>query len=209
MDPAANFYWQRDTVEKIAAASHDQPQFTYTHFLSPHDPYIFSADGTPTTYSHDRNDDGADEYVKYTNQLTYINTQYTQIITKIRAADPNAVIIIQADEGPYPKEFRGTLTKKHYFDPINLPTDHMKQKVGVMASYYLPGVDPETVSKNMNSNVNTFRFVLSHYLGYNLPNLPDCHISTGNKFQVFNFGLLNKQLTGQDAPECQQYLGTK
>jgi hypothetical protein len=210
MNPAGNFDWQLSTVEKMAGEKHSQPQFTYTHFLSPHDPYVFNADGTPTTYSQDRNDDGVDENVKYTNQLTYVNTQYEKMLTKIRTSDPNAVIIIQADEGPYPKEFRGNLTKKNYFDPINLPTAHMQQKFGVMASYYLPGVDPATVSENMNSNVNSFRFVLSHYLGYDLPNLPDCHISMGDKFQVFNYALVNQQLTGQPAPAaCEKYLGPK
>ena len=28
----------------------------------------------------------------------------------------------------------------------------------------------------------------------------------GNKFDLYNYTLLNKQLTGKDAPECEKYL---
>jgi hypothetical protein len=210
MNPAGNFNWQMSTVKKLAAAKQSKPQFTYTHFLAPHDPYVFNADGTATEYNQDRNDQDLDEYEKYKNQLTYVNTQFETMLTEVRKSDPNAVILIQSDEGPYPKEFRGTLTENHYFDPKDLPTDHMQQKFGILGSYYLPGVDSATVGANMSSSVNAFRFVLSHYLGYDMPNLPDCHISMGDKFHVFNFALVNKQLTGQPAPAaCERYLGSK
>jgi hypothetical protein len=209
-DPEENFESQVAALKQITANRSKTPQFTFAHFLMPHDPYIFNADGSDTTYSHDRNDDGADEYTKYTSQLTYTNTQIKDMIATIKQNDPKAVIIMQTDEGPYPKEFRGSLTPTHYFDPKNLPVDHMRQKLGVLASYYFPDVDQAEVAANMTSNVNTFRFVLDHYLGYDLPQLPDCHLSMGNKFNLFSYTLLNKQLTGQDAPaECTQYLGTK
>jgi hypothetical protein len=206
-NPVENFESQLASLKKLAASKSTQPQFTFAHVLMPHDPYVFNADGSETTYSHDRNDDGADEYIKYTNQVTYVNKRIKDLVASIKASDPKAVIILQADEGPYPKEFRGNLTKTHYFDPKNLPVEHMQQKFGIMASYYFPGVDPGVVESNMTSNVNTFRFVLSHYMGYDLPQLPDCHISMGNKFNVFSYTLLNQQLTGKDATkECAPYL---
>lgn len=206
-NPAENFEAQVAALKTIAAGKSDRPQFTFAHVLMPHDPYIFNADGTQATYSHDRNDKGADEYVKYTNQVTYTNRRIKEMIAAIKKSDPDAVIVLQADEGPYPKEFRGVLTKDHYYDPKNLPVEHMRQKMSILASYYFPGVDESVVAANMTSNVNTFRFILSHYMGYDLPLLPDCHISMGNKFNLFSYTLLNKQLTGEDASkECAPYL---
>lgn len=207
-DPRENFESQMTALKSLAAKDAKQPQFTFAHILLPHDPYIFDAEGNETTYSHDRNDDGADEYVKYTNQVIYANKRIKELLTHIKTTSPDAVIIFQSDEGPYPKQFRGALTKDYYYDPKNLPQKEMQQKMSVQASYYFPGVDTAVVAANMTSSVNTFRFVLSHYMGYDLPLLPDCHISMGNKFNLFSYTLLNKQLIGEDATkECNKYLG--
>jgi len=207
-NPRQNFEAQLSALEAIAADSKTQakPQFTFAHILSPHDPYIFNSTGGDPDYSGDRTDEGADETVKYTNQLTYVNTRFQQLISDMRAKDPNAVIVIQADEGPYPKQFRGTLTPTHYYDPINLPLQQMQQKFGIMASYYMPGVDMQTVTQQANSSVNVFRFVLDNYLGYELPQLPDCQFSAGNKFYMYNFQLVTGTLQGTEEPAaCKAY----
>ncbi|MET1032900.1 MAG: hypothetical protein ABWX94_00185, partial [Candidatus Saccharimonadales bacterium] len=113
---------------------------------------------------------------------------------------------IQSDEGPYPKQFRGTLSASHYYDPINLPSAEIQQKFGILASYYMPGVAPETVKKEIDSSVNSFRFVLNQYLGYKLEKLPDCQFTAGNKYYMYKYELVNKSLTGLENPEaCKQY----
>lgn len=207
-NPSQNFYAQMQALQTIAAGSKTQqkPQFTFAHIMSPHDPYVFDTSGNSPGYDGNRTDNGADEYVKYVNQLQYVNTQFTKLIHSIRTDDPRAVIVIQADEGPYPKQFRGTLTKQHYYDPVNLPTDAMQQKFGVLAAYYMPGTDAQTVTANMNSNVNSFRFVLNRYLGYRLPMLPDCQFSVGNKYDLYTYKLVSGRLKGGDTPaSCTQY----
>jgi len=205
--PPQNFETEIADLKGIAAASSHQtkPQFTFAHFLAPHDPYVFNKDGSTPTYSSDRTDDGADETVKYTNQLTYVNIRYQDLLATLRQKDPNAVIVIQADEGPYPKQFRGELSPNHYYDPKDLPLQQMRQKFGIMASYYLPGVDKTTAVTNMDSSVNTFRFILNQYLGYNLPMLPDCQFTAGNKFTMFDFTSVGGKLRGTAEPEaCKQ-----
>lgn len=206
-DPTENFESQISALGKIAKGDSREPQFTFAHILLPHEPYVYNADGSKTTYSHDRNDDGEDEYVKYTNQVTYANKRIEELINTIKTSSPDAVIIFQSDEGPYPKQFRGALTKEKYYDPKVLPEENMKQKMSILASYYFPGVDKSKVAANMNSNVNAFRFVLSQYMGYDLPPLPDCNLSMGNKFDLFSYTLLNKQLKGEDAAkQCDKYV---
>jgi len=206
-NPRENFEAQMSALKNIAVDSAKTgPQFTFAHVLAPHDPYIFDAEGNDPDYDGARNDAGLDETEKYTNEVTYLNTRIQDLITTIRTKDPGAAIVIQADEGPYPKEFRFTLKQGHFYNPVNLPVPQMKQKFGVLASYYMPGVDQSTVEQNITASVNPFRFVLSHYLGYDLPPLADCHFATGDKFEVYNYTLLNQQLTGQPAPaECDNY----
>jgi hypothetical protein len=207
-NPTQNFETQVAAVKKIASSSKSTaaPQFTFAHFLSPHDPYIFDNTGATPKYNQDRTDEGADETVKYTNQVTYLNTQIQSIIASIRQDDPKAVIVLQADEGPYPKEFRGTLTPTHYYDPINLQLPQMRQKFGVLASYYLPGVSQGATTSPINANVNAFRFVLNQYLGYQLPLLPDCQFTTGDKYKLYNYQQVTGKLDGTTNPaQCAAY----
>ncbi|MBI5906663.1 hypothetical protein HY857_01275 [Candidatus Saccharibacteria bacterium] len=205
-NPQQNFEAQMTAFKNLASrADKSTPQFSFAHVLVPHDPYVFDADGNTPAYDGARTDNGVDETVKYTNAVTYLNKRIKDTVGYIRSHSPDAVIIIQADEGPYPKEFRYKLEPGHYYDPANLGLDKMKQKFSVFASYYLPGVDPS--SKPINSSVDTFRFVLDHYLGYNLSMLPDCHFSTGDKYTIYKYQDQTAKLGNQtDAVACEQYL---
>jgi hypothetical protein len=208
-NPAQNFAVEMQALKTIAVNSKTQkaPQFTFAHVLSPHDPYVFDENGNNPAYGGDRDDNGVDETVKYTNQLSYINTQIKDMVSTLRQKDPTAVIVMQTDEGPYPKQFRGTLTKDHFYDPADLPVPQMRQKFGVLASYYMPGVSDDKVRTNITSSVNAFRFVLNQYAGYQLPLLPDCQFAVGDKFKLFNYQLVTGQLkSAANPPECKQYL---
>ncbi|MEX1059046.1 MAG: hypothetical protein WEC17_01290, partial [Candidatus Saccharimonadales bacterium] len=67
------------------------------------------------------------------------------------------------------------------------------------------GVEPSEVAK-ISSSVNVFRFVLDKYLGYDMPMLPDCQLSGGNKFNIYNYTAVNDRLTDSPLPaECRRY----
>jgi hypothetical protein len=205
-NPQEMFEAQITALKDISNKPKTTPQFTFAHILSPHDPYIFNADGSTPSYDSARNDNGVDEKVKYTNQLTYLNTRMQDMFGYIRAHDPDAVIILQADEGPYPKQFRYALTPEHHYNPKDLPDGEKRQKFGILASYYMPGVDSNTVSQNIKASVDPLRFVLSHYLGYQLGPLPDCNFTAGTKYNVYDYTLVTQALTGRPAdPRCDSF----
>lgn len=207
-NPRQNFQDQLAALQTIARNSQrqTQPQFTFAHILSPHDPYIFAADGTDAPYNGDRTDQDIDEYKKYTNQLTYVNTQIKELLGTLRSQDPNAIIIFQPDEGPYPKQFRGKLSENSYFDPKNLDDTSMRHKFGITAAYYMPGIDQETVNLDLTNSANVFPFILNHYLGYDVAYLPECNFSAGNKFVLYDYTIVTGRLYSTDAPaDCQQF----
>lgn len=205
--PPENLKLQTDALKDIAShSSNGLPQFTFGHFMIPHTPYIFKPDGKLANYDSEHNDNGAPENQKYSNQVAYINSQIEDMVGYIRSHDNQAVILIQSDEGSYPPQFRYEQTPTHYYDPINLPVPEMRQKFGILASYYLPGTDSENKGQKITSAVNAFPFVLNNYLGYDLPLLPDCHFATGNKYVLYNYKLVTDKLTGEPAPaECLKY----
>jgi hypothetical protein len=205
-NPKENFEAEFSSLKQITnRPDKSQPNFTFAHILAPHPPYVFDQNGNWPSYDNEANDNGVPEKTKYTNELTYINTRIQDLITTIRSSSPNAVVFIQADEGPYPSQFRGEMTPERYYDPADLSLSDMKQKFAVLASYYMPGIDPNEV-KNLKASVNVFPFILNHYLGYNQPMLPDCQIAMGNKFNVYNYQLVTDKLTGKPAnPDCKKY----
>jgi hypothetical protein len=205
-NPRENFDAQLSSLEAISSRQDkSQPNFTFAHVLAPHPPYVFDQNGAWPSYDNEANDNGVTEKTKYKNELTYINGRIENLISNIRSTSPNAVIFIQADEGPYPAQFRGEMTPSHYYNPVDLPLNDMKQKFGIMASYYMPGINNDEL-KNLDASVNVFPFILNHYLGYNLPMLPDCQFAMGNKFNVYNYQLVSNKL--KDAPvneQCKKY----
>ncbi len=205
-NPSENLNVQVESLKAIAARKDKSvPQFTFAHILTPHPPYIFDENGNTPVYDHESNDNGVDESIKYTSELTYINKRLKELISSIKQSSPNAIILLQPDEGPYPKQFRGPMSADRYYDPIELPQKQMQQKFSIMASYYMPGLDTEAV-QSMNTSVNLFRFILNQYFGYELAMLPDCQLSTGNKFNLYNYTAVNDRLKGGPLPsECRRY----
>jgi hypothetical protein len=206
-NPRENFEAQMSSLRDIAGRTDkSKPQFSFAHLLAPHPPYVFNADGSWPSYDGEANDNGVDETIKYKNEATFVNDQIKDVVSYIQLHDPKAVIVIQADEGPYPKQFRGPLSPEHFYDPLKLPQDKMRQKFGVFASYYLPGDDNSNAASQIDASVDTFRVILNNYLGYNLVLLPDCHFSTGDKFQIYNYTLVNDKLQDQkDTSACAKY----
>lgn len=204
-NPAENFQAQIESLKAIANSSDkNTPQFTFAHILAPHPPYIFDENGDMPSYDGESNDNGVDEYVKYTQELAYVNKRLRELVNFIKQRSPGSIIVLQADEGPYPKQFRGPMSVNRFYDPLELPTKDMKQKFGIMASYHLPGVEPSEI-ENLGS-VNLFRLILNKYFGYNLELLPDCNLSTGNKFNLYNYTAVNDRLSGGSLPdECRKY----
>ncbi|MDB5164265.1 MAG: hypothetical protein JWS12_883 [Candidatus Saccharibacteria bacterium] len=206
-NPMENLQVQTNALKAIAnQADAAGPQFTFGHIMVPHTPYIFKPDGSLADYDGEHNDDGIPETEKYANQAAYVNQNIQEVVGYIRQHDPKAVVILQSDEGSYPPQFRYVQQPGHYFNPLDLPVPDMQQKFGILASYYLPGLDAKTVSNQLSSPVNVLPFVLNNYLGYTIPRLPECHFATGNKFNLYNYTLVTQQLTGQAASAaCNQY----
>jgi hypothetical protein len=130
--------------------------FVFAHFVIPHPPFSFGADGewleiNVDTASHE---EIANAYV---NQVIYINREILQVIDALqRESDVPPVIIVQGDHGPPP-------------DLTNNPSVRMP----ILNAYFLPGVEMDEVLYPTVSPVNSFRVVLNRYLGFSLPLLED------------------------------------
>ncbi len=153
--------YQLDKLKQLPQI--DGPTFAFAHFLIPHPPYVFEADGKSVSILEEGS---RTEEVNYLNQLKYTNKVIMELVdVLLDSSGIKPIIIIQADEGPYPANY----DFKHIED---MPRNKLRQKFAILNALYLPDVQNPPLYADM-SPVNTFRFVLNLYFGTDFRILPD------------------------------------
>lgn len=183
-------------------------RFIFAHILVPHDPYYFNADGSLSN-NPDSDNTGKPIKQKYLGQVEFINGQIKNLISKIKKnSNGQAVIIIQADEGPYPMALNGQFNTNVIVDELSTGNmqqwsdNDLKMKYGILAAYYLPAAKKENFSAGGDS-VNIFRLIFNTYLGANLPYLPKCYYAyKDGRGKSFNYVNITDRLIGQANPSC-------
>ncbi len=144
------------------------PKFVFVHSLATHDPYVFTKDGYYTNRTATNLRTGAKPL--YLGQLQFANKILLATIDTILKSSKNPpVIILQSDEGPYPKAFRDNLNG---FSWKKATPAEVREKIRILNSFYLPG-QTSTPLYDSISPVNDFRLIFNLYLGEHLPFLPD------------------------------------
>jgi hypothetical protein len=158
------------------------PNFVFAHILLPHPPYIFNANGDFISEEKSR---GRSERINYVQQVKFANKKVLAAVDRL-LSDPNdPIIILQADEGPYPKAF--TKDPKD-FDWLSATPAEISQKFGILNAMHLPGVDPADFGfTEHTSPVNEFRIVFNAVFGADLPLLPDTTYLSPDYARVYDF----------------------
>jgi len=143
----------------------DGPIFAYAHFVAPHRPWVFEANGDPikefipeagTNYS----ENFENRTKAYFNQMKFIDNQIQKVIEKIlEDTEHEKIIIIQSDHGPK-------------ILPEGVSTDEENIiLLGNFNAFYLPDNKGEIFSEH--TNVNTFRILFNTYFNGNYEILED------------------------------------
>jgi hypothetical protein len=171
------------------------PTFVFAHILVPHPPFVFDANGNclsleeATARSRTKN---------YTDQVIFINGMILDLVARIRAASKTEpVIVIQADEGPWPEAYAGD---ERFFgqdissvDWTKVPRAELREKMRILNALYLPGQGPAPLYPNMTP-VNTFRIIFDRYFGAKLPLLPDRNYVFVDDEHLFTFKEVTQQV---------------
>lgn len=155
------------------------PKFVFAHLLMPHPPYVFTADGKFVP-------DDTSKAATFATQLKYTNTRMKEVLEPLLALpeDERPIIIIQADEGPYPLPY--ALDTIDY-DWSTATPDELETKYGILNAMYLPGLPSgATLPYPTISSVNTFRLLFDDYFDANLPLLPDRSFTSRGKFLPYD-----------------------
>jgi membrane-anchored protein YejM (alkaline phosphatase superfamily) len=158
------------------------PLFVFAHLLLPHGPYVFGPDGEflPSEVVENRA-----LAVNYINHVRFANVVIRRIVDSITAS-ANArrpVVIIQADEGPFPNRLDVETVAANWRRAS--PHD-LRQKFAILNAIYMPDVAPGTLHPAITP-VNTFRVVFNTYFGTRLPMLLDTSFAATNDERPFDF----------------------
>jgi len=114
------FNYAFDSIADIAR--NPRPTFSYIHLISPHPPFVFDADGSPTHPADFWNEQRlypGNLYQKgYVNQVQFLNKKMLQAVdTILGESQVPPIIIIQGDHGPWlqPREKRMWILAAMYF----------------------------------------------------------------------------------------------
>ena len=151
----------------------DVPTFTYVHFLVPHSPFVFDAEGNDLKMvGNIIGDDGShyfelvpgveDYKYKYLQQLQFSSTSALMAIDKIIAnSSTPPVIILQSDHGP------GSMLDWEDENKTN-----MHERMSILNAYYLPEKGKAMLYDSITP-VNSFRVVLNTLFDADLELLED------------------------------------
>ena len=178
--------FELDTLDKLANGSGPGPKFVFSHMLIPHPPYIFARDGS---FVSDEVERGRSRAESYGEQLRYLQTRIEALIDRLldRSEADQPIIILQADEGPYPVRYG------RVFDWATATTDELETKYGIFNAMYLPGAEAPDVAPTLSS-VNTFRLVFDEYFDADLPLLPDRSFTSADKLRPYDLTEITDRL---------------
>lgn len=170
------------------------PKFVVAHVLLPHDPYVFDGEGRYVTP-----DERADEPVvdQFRRQLEFTNRQIRAYVEQLmaRPESERPIIIIQADEGPYPERYQAD---QFGFDWDQATPQELQAKFGIINAFYLPPEpdQPADLPEPYPSitSVNTFRMLFGRYFGLDLPYRPDTSYTSRSPRLVYDMTDVTERL---------------
>ena len=180
--------WKRtgfefDELAKIPNEYEGTPTFTFAHLMISHAPYVFDGDGSYLPPEEANQRSNRDNYV---NALTVTNRMVMDLVDKLKStSEVPPIIILQADEGPYPERYRAGDRTFRWEQATDM---ELKEKMGILNAYYLPGVDYSDPRLYPSiTPVNSFRLVFDLYFGTKLGPLDDSSYVYANYSRPYKF----------------------
>jgi len=156
-----------DHLPELAKKS--TPTLTYAHVVSPHPPFVFQADGSPTTDPLLQRPRDGDRWAlneaerqlyrtAYVPQVEYLNKRVLGVVDEILAtSEKPPVIVVMSDHGPG-SEWRG----------YDIAASNLVERTSNLLSIYVPyGIEPKPY-RGMTP-INVFPIIFNRVFGTTLP----------------------------------------
>lgn len=181
-------------IEQVKAiGGRPEATFTFVHILLPHEPYVFDSDGRCLSRSEMQKRTQREGYV---GQLRYANRLITDLVESLLQRPQKPIIILQADEGPYPEPYRTSNRSWRIATSGELAT-----KTGILNAYYFPDGDYSSLDQGITP-VNTFRLLFDKYFGADYGRLPDRIFAFPDYSRIYDFFDVTESARQGDRPSA-------
>ncbi|HEX5041204.1 MAG TPA: sulfatase-like hydrolase/transferase [Candidatus Limnocylindria bacterium] len=150
--------FQLGVLRQLAQSDAERPRFVFAHILLPHPPYVFNEDGSWVTDAQ-RRERSADE--QYLEQLRFANARILELLDALdsRPAAQRPIVLIQADEGPFPDRYQRDEEGFRWTDATDR---ELLRKFSILAAYRLPAEVPDGLELwERITPVNSFRAIFN------------------------------------------------
>jgi hypothetical protein len=185
---------QLDEIKAIGAG--DRPVYVFAHFLLPHDPYAFGPDGRCLSLFESNTRGRSQGYV---DQVAYADRIIEDIVPALQDDRPAPVILIQADEGPYPDRDYGVPWQ-------DAPAEELRIKTGILNAFYFPDADYGGLAADITP-VNSYRTVFNKYFATDYARLPDRVFAFPDDVTLYEFHDVTDKVRGAPEPAAAGALG--
>ena len=162
--------WDGDHVRRTLQGleqvpSRAEPTFAFAHIVSPHWPYVFTADCQATGHQPAEGQEGKRR--AYAEQLQCLNKLVLRTVTTIIQRSPvPPIILLQGDHGTNLLRYSSAPSARA------VSPDQARERFGAFGAYYLPDGGDRLFTGSVTI-VNVLQKVLSHYFGADIPPAPD------------------------------------
>ena len=140
------------------------PKFVFAHFLSPHPPYQFRADGSPAPRAAAGVRLAWGDHAAYVEQIRYLNGFVLKAVDAIlKESRVPPIIVIQGDHGPALRDETDTQSS---MEPWGAALWNARS--GNLSAYLVPPAVRASVPDDVRP-ANAFRFVFDRVFGAGLP----------------------------------------
>jgi hypothetical protein len=196
-DFATRLDWDNGNCRRIprqaemvkAIGDRQRPVYVFWHLLMPHGPFGFGPDGRCLTQ-----DEQAErgETQGYIDQVDYAGRIIREVVTTLQAPGRDRpVILIQADEGPYPDRDETVAWQ-------DAPADELRIKTGILNAYYFPSGDYSLLTPDITP-VNSYRVLFDAYFDAGLPLLADRILAFPSDSELYEFHDVTGAVRGDTA----------
>lgn len=166
-----------DQIEQVTAAGLENleakllecpampgPKFVFAHFLSPHPPYQFRADGSPAPPAAPGVRLAWGDHAAYVAQIEYLNRFVLRAVDRIlRDSKRPPIIVVQGDHGPALRDETDAQSSMEPWGPAL-----WNARSGNLSAYLVPKAMRGTIPDDVTP-VNAFRLIFRGAFGAQIP----------------------------------------
>ena len=182
---------QRQFDDLVTIAGRDERKYVLAHLLITHPPFVMDEQGNCLARPEAAARPAGKSYI---DAVKVANTQFTRLIDAIQAGPRPAIIVLMADEGPWPQTMKllkpASFASSEMVDWTTLSPEQLDLKMGILMAVHLPKqVSPAAATGDPppTTPVNVFRMIFRRYFNLPLPPLEDRHFIYHSDEQIYDF----------------------